>query len=550
MNVASAPTIPASSSPLPSALASSSTSPTAGQIPQGTNLLDAFLSLLVGFATQSELTVDDNAGAANTGPQNKKEDKKKDSLPPIIAAIQFPHTESQPAMTLGLPTHVVDEKLTASELTQPATGRSTPPPVDSAGVSAFMAPNAIAADPAVLLVRRSTSNSQSALPQNLQNDSRGMTTGRVVDQPAVLTPDASHSLSPAIDTPETSSDSRAPMAFALRLEEFNSGELDARRNAPASSPVLSRDSAIEATPSSHLEATPPVHLEVNAPVQSTVQMFIPHSGTERATAPRLEAPAGPHSSIPAPRRAAEDQSTVSGKVPNTPEANVGQESNEMYPQRQAQTAPKEQNVRRLAHADPASADAGVEVRTDEQAGPPQMPHAVLAEMPSEPNVTKSMDSPAPPPPDSQPVRAEEPTVADTNVRFTAQPTREISMRLNPAESPAVDIKLVDRAGSVRVAVRTPDADLARNLQSGLSDLVHRLERKGFDTETWSPGESAGPTMAPRMGAHGNEANSQNGAKNSRDGMQQGGNGRQNNGKNRPKWVTELEQKLAGTDVGE
>ena len=121
------------------------------------------------------------------------------------------------------------------------------------------------------------------------------------------------------------------------------------------------------------------------------------------------------------------------------------------------------------------------------------------------------------------------------------------MRLAPGESSAVDIKVIDRSGSLRVAVRTPDPDLARNLQSGLSDLVHRLERKGFETEAWSPGDGLRSTPAQGSQSNSNDSAFQRNGRDPRHGEQQG-NGQQGNSRNRPKWLAELEQKLVTSDA--
>ena len=143
--------------------------------------------------------------------------------------------------------------------------------------------------------------------------------------------------------------------------------------------------------------------------------------------------------------------------------------------------------------------------------------------------------------DAQPVQTQGTSAADGSNLPHPTAAREISIRLTPVESPTVDIKLVDRAGSLHVAVRTPDADLAQTLQSGLSDLVHRLERRGFEAETWSPKDGASPLATQSSQANNNGSPSQQ-SKDSRDERQQG-NPQQNNGRNRPKWVTELEQRL-------
>ena len=65
-------------------------------------------------------------------------------------------------------------------------------------------------------------------------------------------------------------------------------------------------------------------------------------------------------------------------------------------------------------------------------------------------------------------------------------TRQISLKLATDDSTQVNIGLTERAGKVLVAVRASDHELAQSLQTGLGDLVGRLESKGFKTETWLP----------------------------------------------------------------
>jgi hypothetical protein len=123
-------------------------------------------------------------------------------------------------------------------------------------------------------------------------------------------------------------------------------------------------------------------------------------------------------------------------------------------------------------------------------------------------------------------------------------TREISMRITSPESPSVDITLVDRAGSVRVAVRTPDAELSHSLQGGLSELVQRLERQGYETESWTPVDrSASPVTQP---AHTNSGGttSDHGSRDPRDSSQQSYSGQQNSARNRPRWVAAFEDTIA------
>ena len=75
---------------------------------------------------------------------------------------------------------------------------------------------------------------------------------------------------------------------------------------------------------------------------------------------------------------------------------------------------------------------------------------------------------------------------------TVQPhaIREISLRLEGSASDRVDVQIAQRAGKLQVAVRTPDQDLSKSLQSNLGELIGRLEQKGFRTEAWTPATAA------------------------------------------------------------
>jgi len=90
----------------------------------------------------------------------------------------------------------------------------------------------------------------------------------------------------------------------------------------------------------------------------------------------------------------------------------------------------------------------------------------------------------------------EPPVDSTALKVAPEPeirtgaaspiTRQISLNLSTDDSTQVNIGFTERAGKVLVAVRTPDHELAQSLRTDLSDLVGRLESKGFKTETWTP----------------------------------------------------------------
>jgi hypothetical protein len=67
-----------------------------------------------------------------------------------------------------------------------------------------------------------------------------------------------------------------------------------------------------------------------------------------------------------------------------------------------------------------------------------------------------------------------------------QPARNISLKLTGPDSARVDLQLTERAGRMQIAVRTPDHALAKSMQTDLSELVGRLENRGFKAEAWIP----------------------------------------------------------------
>ena len=68
----------------------------------------------------------------------------------------------------------------------------------------------------------------------------------------------------------------------------------------------------------------------------------------------------------------------------------------------------------------------------------------------------------------------------------AEGLRDISLRLVDGSKEQVEVRLFERAGELRVSVRSADPQLNTELRSGLGDLAGKLEKTGFQTETWHP----------------------------------------------------------------
>jgi hypothetical protein len=82
--------------------------------------------------------------------------------------------------------------------------------------------------------------------------------------------------------------------------------------------------------------------------------------------------------------------------------------------------------------------------------------------------------------------------------------REIKLELTGGDR-RVEVRLSDRAGEVRVAVRTPDSHLAGTLRENLPELSTRLAETGMRSEVWRPAGSAAAewrhTSSPQAGGN-------------------------------------------------
>lgn len=125
-----------------------------------------------------------------------------------------------------------------------------------------------------------------------------------------------------------------------------------------------------------------------------------------------------------------------------------------------------------------------------------------------------------------------------------QPVKQLSIQVGQ-EQQRVELRVVERAGELQVAVRASNPDMAQGLRQGLSDLVGQLGQNGFHADAWRPGATAGmpPAAAEKPqtqpGSPNNNSQSQSGSEQDR---QQGN----HNPSRRPQWVEELEATSAGS----
>jgi hypothetical protein len=139
------------------------------------------------------------------------------------------------------------------------------------------------------------------------------------------------------------------------------------------------------------------------------------------------------------------------------------------------------------------------------------------------------------------LRTTESSLAASNLSAGATPrsgaAQEISIRIAPADSPAVDLRVVERSGQIHVDVRTPDATMQTSLRQDLGTLTSSLERTGYHAETFTPSSTLS-----RAAASAQPDTQQDPSKNREDSGDFSGGRRQQQQQKRPStWLEDLEE---------
>ena len=124
------------------------------------------------------------------------------------------------------------------------------------------------------------------------------------------------------------------------------------------------------------------------------------------------------------------------------------------------------------------------------------------------------------------------------------------MRIEAAEGQKVDVRIVQRAGDLQIAVKSGDDITTQGLRHGLADLANRLNETGYHAETWRPGQPAAmesSATSPHNPSHQSQSggSQSDGSQSNSGGPQQDRGQRHNNPSNRPHWIDELESNLSG-----
>lgn len=151
-------------------------------------------------------------------------------------------------------------------------------------------------------------------------------------------------------------------------------------------------------------------------------------------------------------------------------------------------------------------------------------------------------------PADEPAEEVAPVVETSEPGATAQPVKAVQVQITGADNQKVDLKLVEKAGTLTMSVRSADGTLTKALQQSLPELSNRLHEQQIQAEWWKPDAVKADTQqrAPASpGGGGNSSSRQDqGGKNGGDPGQQGGRGAP-----QPNWVEELTELRKSNQTG-
>jgi hypothetical protein len=138
------------------------------------------------------------------------------------------------------------------------------------------------------------------------------------------------------------------------------------------------------------------------------------------------------------------------------------------------------------------------------------------------------------------------------VTTTKTTVREITVRIPPTEGQqnACEVQILEKNGKVQVTVHTADTNLSSSLRGDLAELVSTLDRKGFQTETWTPpqthpgfkAEATLPQTSLQSDGQQNDPQ-QNGSQQEQQQAQAKDEPNPRRRQNRPAWLIEFEETL-------
>ncbi len=349
-----------------------------------------------------------------------------------------------------------------------------------------------------------------------------------------------------------------PLAFALRLTDRGPalGPSNGGTGAGAQPPSVPGPGPV---------AGPPARVEVHEPGRTLLQNAQPAADAgpwlpapETIAAAEFEGVCEPATSPAAISPNAGPRDRASGcPRPASPAASANQVARDVTREAaDTAAAAEDADAPRPAHklvASPGAEAGGHEAfRRGRETGPHETAPAEdtgRAE-PGRPD-TASHEPPEPPAGQSAPAEKKEVASPSTErlaairieesvpVKTARSAPSEIAFRVPDAKGrEAVDVRVLERAGRIHIAVRSGNDALNTALRERLGELVAGLDRKGYQTESWAPEIRSARLSQDEVRQAGPDQRAETG------GGQAGGGeheGQQRSRQRRPEWLDELER---------
>jgi len=249
-----------------------------------------------------------------------------------------------------------------------------------------------------------------------------------------------------------------PLAFAARLVER---------------PETAR--ADDDSPIQDLRAQAQTHSDAAVPPETTLPVL---SGDGPEASPRTALPPLPHD----PTQPASSATPPPAKPEDPHSLRTSVEVPASLPRREdADTQPSPPKVVRLDNAE--------NLQAANPHGPAAAAGAPVAGLERPPTPARTDPSaPEQPSPATDRANATTHALSGSGLRepAAAGPAQNISVRLSSDGQPALEVRVMDRGGEVRVSVHSPDPATSESVRAGLPELVDRLGQRGYETEIWRP----------------------------------------------------------------
>lgn len=307
----------------------------------------------------------------------------------------------------------------------------------------------------------------------------------------------------------------------------------------AKSPAAPQAAVVETALRNHPE--PPAAPVAGSPWKQTTTP-LPH--TELAFAARVLPARGP--TEPQPRK--ESDTTTGPRAPQTTRVTTpDRQADTDSQQRQPDSNPEPSPIHALQRTSAPTLPRPTPSEPEREVQPSPAPkETVTLSAPTPVIDTSQSSSPTRSPERSQPVshtsetQLPEVRVSEAQATAPAPPIRDFSLRLTGPDQDKVEVKVVESAGEIRVAVRSADPVLNTSLQQGIGELVGKLESHGMNAETWKPAEST-TTAAQSARTETSQNNQQqftdSGSQERQSRQQQSP---QNRRRNKPEWLQEID----------